>query len=55
MYVVTAVYPSGHVVLVGFIHTQEDLDMMMADVYAANGGKEALEARGIRFCVEFAA
>ena len=54
MYAVTAVYPSGQVVLVGFVHTQEDLDMMMADVYEANGGKEALEARGIRFNVELA-
>ncbi len=52
MFAVVAVYPSGHRVLVGFAHSQEDVDGLIADACIANGGREALAARGIRFNVE---
>lgn len=54
MYAVVAVYPSGHRVLVGFAHSQADVDGLINDVCAANGGQEALIARGIHFNVELA-
>lgn len=54
MYAVVAVYPSGHRVLVGFAHEQADVDGLINDACEANGGREALVARGIRFNVELA-
>lgn len=54
MFAVVAVYPSGHRVLVGFAHSQEDVDGLVADACNANGGQEALTARGIHFNVELA-
>lgn len=54
MYAVVAVYPSGHRVLVGFAHSQDDVDGLINDACEANEGKDALIARGIHFDVELA-
>lgn len=54
MFTVVAVYPSGHRVLVGFAHSQEDVNGLVDDCCAANGGRDALVARGIHFNVELA-
>lgn len=54
MFAVVAVYPDGHQVLVGFAHSQEDVDGLVGDCCAANGGQDALIARGIHFNVELA-
>ena len=54
MFAVVAVYPSGHQVLVGFAHSQADVDSLVDDACKANGGREALIARGIHFNVELA-
>lgn len=54
MFAVVAVYPSGHQVLVGFAHSQDDVEGLINDAYEANGGKDALIARGIRFDAELA-
>lgn len=54
MYAVVAVYPSGHRVLVGFAHSQADVDGLVNDACGANGGRDALIARGIHFNVELA-
>lgn len=54
MFAVVAVYPSGHQVLVGFAHSQADVDSLVNDACEANGGREALIARDIHFNVELA-
>lgn len=54
MYAVVAVYPSGYRVLIGYAHSLADVDGLINDVCVANGGQEALIARGIRFNVELA-
>lgn len=54
MYAVVAVYPSGRRVLVGFGHDQDDVDGLISDVCATNGGAEAIATRGIRFNIELA-
>lgn len=53
MFAVVAVYPSGHRVLVGFAHTQEDVDGLINDCIAYNG-EEKLRGMGVRFNVELA-
>lgn len=54
MFAVVAVYPSGHQVLVGFAHTQEEVDGLINDCIAYNG-EEKLKKMGVRFNVELAA
>ena len=54
MFAVVAVYPSGQRVLVGFAHSQVDVDGLIEDTCNANGGREALAARGICFDIELA-
>lgn len=54
MYAVTAVYPSGHIVLIGFASSKKDVDGLIADVLAANGGEDAIKERGIKISVELA-
>lgn len=53
MYAVVAVYPSGRRILVGFAHSQKDVDGLISDCIATNG-EEKLKAMGIRFNVELA-
>lgn len=54
MFAVVAVYPSGHRVLVGFARSLDDADRLIDDACIANGGPDALFARGIHFNVELA-
>lgn len=54
MFAVVAVYPSGQRVLVGFAHSQADVDGLVENTCNANGGREALAARGICFNIELA-
>lgn len=54
MFAVVAVYPSGHQVLVGFAHSQEDVDALINDCIAYNG-EERLKEMGVHFNVELAA
>lgn len=54
MFAVVAVYLSGHRVLVGFAHTQDEVDGLINDCIAYNG-EEKLKKMGIRFNVELAA
>lgn len=54
MFAVVAVYPSGHRVLVGFAHTQEEVDGLINDCITYNG-EEKLKKMGVRFNVELAA
>ena len=51
MYAVVAVYPNGFRVLVGFAHTQADVDGLISDCITTNG-EDLIRAAGIRFCVE---
>lgn len=53
MYAVVAVYPNGSRVLVGYAHTQPDVDGLVDDCIAVNG-RENLLAAGIRLQVELA-
>lgn len=53
MFAVVAVYPSGHRVLVGFAHTQEEVDGLINDCIAYNG-EEKIREMGIRFNIELA-
>lgn len=53
MFAVVAVYPSGHRVLVGFAHTQEEVDGLINDCIAYNG-EEKLREMGVCFNVELA-
>lgn len=53
MFAVVAVYPSGHRVLVGFAHSQADVDGPINDCIAYNG-EEKLKEMGIHFNVELA-
>lgn len=53
MFAVVAVYPSGHRVLVGFAHTQEEVDGLINNCIAYNG-EEKIREMGIRFNIELA-
>lgn len=53
MFAVVAVYPSGHRVLVGFAHNQDDVDDLIHDCVACNG-EEKLREMEIQFNVELA-
>lgn len=53
MFAVVAVYPSGSRVLVGFGHSQADVDGLIADCIATNG-EEKLREMGVHFNVELA-
>lgn len=53
MFAVVAVYPSGRRVLVGFAHTQEDVDDLVNECIAYNG-EEKIKELGIRFNAELA-
>lgn len=53
MYAVVAVYPNGARVLVGYAHSDFDVNGLISDCIAVNG-KENLKAAGIRFSVELA-
>ena len=52
MYAVVAHLPNGGVHLIGFANTQQEIDDMIEQCCAANGGAESLKARGFRFSVE---
>ena len=53
MFAVVAVYPSGRRVLVGFAHTQEEVDGLINDCIAYNG-EEKIREMGLRFNIELA-
>ena len=53
MFAVVAVYPSGHLVLVGFGRTVDDVNALIEECIAHNG-KEKLMEMGVRFDVELA-
>ena len=53
MYAVIAVYPHGDEVLVGFAHSQDDVNGLISDCIKTNG-LENLQSAGIRICVESA-
>ena len=51
MYSVIAVYPSGSKILIGFAHSEMDVNGLIQDCIETNG-EEALKAAGIQFAVE---
>lgn len=53
MFAVVAVYPSGRQVLIGFAHSQANVDGLINDCIAYNG-EEKLKEMGIHFNVELA-
>lgn len=53
MFAVVAVYPSGRQILVGFAHSQADVDGLINDCIAHNG-EDRLKELGVRFNVELA-
>ncbi len=53
MFAVVAVYPQGERILVGFAHTEEDVDGLIRDCIEYNGS-EKISSLGVRFDVELA-
>lgn len=53
MFAVVAVYPQGDRVLVGFAHTEEDVDGLIRDCIEYNGSEKIISL-GVRFDVELA-
>lgn len=53
MFAVVAVYPQGDRILVGFAHSQEDVDGLIRDCIDYNGA-EKINQLGVRFNVELA-
>lgn len=53
MFAVTAVYPSGRQILVGFAKDTTEADGLVADCIAYNG-EERIKEMGVRFFTELA-
>lgn len=53
MFAVVAVYPQGERILVGFAHTEEDVDGLIRDCIEYNGSEKIISL-GVRFDVELA-